>query len=263
MTTRGRKLPAGFWAGSTGVRKSKTKKARTNRKLATVGQVKKLISKSSETKFATARVESNNVHNSAISSADLTPILPRIPQGTDDWQRIGDSIRPTRLTIKGLVSMDRTYATDNKVLLVRIVVLSAKATKNRVATTSLFGTFASELLHPNLDSGTQVKQFVGDQNDLNYPINTDVFIVHYDRIHRLAMVAADGGSLEENPAGFFRWSKTIKLPKRLSYDTGQIDPNNFCPFYGIGYSYADGTSPDSVTTRIISNTDCTLYYKDS
>jgi len=224
---------------------------------------KQVVKGQSETKFATAVLENNIVHNSAISGGDFLPILPRIPQGTDDWNRVGDTIRPTKLVIRGLVSMDRTYANDNKVVLVRIVVLSSKATKNRVATTSLFGTYSGELLHPNLDSGTQVKAFTGDQNDLHYPINTDLFIVHYDKIHRIAMVAADGGSLEENPAGYFRWKKTIKVPAKLTYDVGQVDPNNFCPFYAVGYAYADGTSPDTVTTRILSNTDCTLFYKDS
>lgn len=224
---------------------------------------KQAVKQAAETKFATANLETNIPHNSAIGSADLLPILPRIPQGTDDWQRVGDTIRPTRLTIRGVVSMDRNYSTDNKVVLVRIVVLSAKATKNRTATTSLFGTFASQLLHPNLDGGIQVCGFDGDTNDINYPVNTDAFVVHYDKVHRIAMVAADGGSLEENPAGYFRWKKSIKLPAKLTYDPGQLDPNNFCPFYGIGYAYADGTGPDSVTTRIIANTDCTLYYKDS
>jgi len=261
MTTRGRKLPVGFWKGAgSGKTRRPARKASTRliRKVA-----KQVVRSQSETKFATAVLENNVVHNSAIGSGDFLPILPRIPQGTDDWQRIGDTTRPTKLVIKGLVSMDRTYALDNKVLLVRIVVLSAKATKNRTSTTSLFGTYSGQLLHPNLDSGTQVKSFQGDQNDLHYPINTDNFIVHYDRIHRIAMVAADGGSLEENPAGYFRWSKVIKCPAKLTYDAGSSDPNNFCPFYGIGYAYADGTSPDTVTTRIVSNSDCTLYFKDS
>jgi len=224
---------------------------------------KQVVNGHAETKFATRVVENNIVHNSAISSGDFTDILPRIVQGADDYNRVGDTIRPTKLVIRGLVSMDRTYATDNKVVLVRIVVLSSKATKNLTATTSLFGTYSGELLHPNLDGGPQVKSFAGDQNDLHYPINTDLFIVHYDKVHRIAMVAADGGSLEENPAGYFRWSKTIKLPAKLTYDVGANTPNNFCPFYGIGYAYADGTSPDTVTTRIVSNTDCTLYFKDS
>lgn len=228
---------------------------------------KQVVRSQAETKFATVRLESNVVHNSAISSGDLLPILPRIPTGEDDWQRVGDTIRPTKLVIRGTVSQDRTYANDNKVLLVRIVVLSAKATKNRVATTSLFGTFASELLHPNLTDGstvTQVKAFNGDQNDLHYPINTDAFIVHYDKIHRIACCKGDEDTaVEENPAGFFRWKKSIKLPAKLTYDPQQIDPNNFCPFYAIGYAYADGTGADTVTTRIVSNTDCTLFYKDS
>lgn len=222
---------------------------------------KQVVRSQAETKFATAVVENSVAHNSAIGAGDLLPILPRIPQGTDDWQRVGDTIRPTKLTIRGTVGLDRNYLLDNKIILVRIVVLSSKATKNRVSTTSLFGTYSGELLHPNLDSGTQVKAFNGDLNDIHYPVNSDLFIVHYDKVHRISLIK--DGSVEENPTGMFRWKKSIKLPAKLTYDVSQLDPNNFCPFYGIGYAYTDGTNPDTVATRIIANTDCTLFYKDS
>jgi len=228
---------------------------------------KSVVKGQAETKFASALLENDIVHNSAISSADLLPILPPINSGEEDYQKTGDTIRPTKLVVRGLVSQDRNYANDNRVLLVRIVILSAKATKNQVATTSLFGTYASELLKPNqVQPGpvtVQVKSFQGQQNDLYYPINRDAFIVHYDRVHRIACCqTGDNRSVEENPSGYFSWRKTIKLPKKLTYDTQQNVPNNFCPFYGIGYAYADGTAPDTVTTRIVSNLTSTLYYKD-
>lgn len=223
---------------------------------------KQAVKSQAETKFVTRLVEQNVQHNSQISAGDFQQLLPLVQQGTDDWQRIGDSIRPTSLVVRGILSADNTYTTTNRVLMVRVVIVSAKATKNLTATTSLWTNYANSLLKPNLDSGTQVVPFVGNTEELLYPINTDEFIVHMDKVFKIAPCSNDAGE-EENPASTRMWKKTIKLPKKLTYDTGINSPNNFCPFMGIGYVYADGTGPDVLTTKIISNVTSKLTYKDT
>lgn len=211
-------------------------------------------------------LEDNVVHNSAISAGDMVPIIPAINQGDESYQRQGDKIRPVKLNIKGLISMDRTYASDNKVLLVRVVCFTPKAAKSAAVATPLNSTWANELLRLNFSGGPEVGPFTGDQTELMFPINRDAFIVHYDKTFRIACSAgADPslGAVEENPSSYVRWSKTIKLPKTLTYDAGVNFPNNACPQYALGYSYADGTSPDSITTRLVTNTVSRLYYKDA
>lgn len=223
---------------------------------------KEAVQAQAETKSVMRLVEDNVQHNSQISSGDFQQLMPLVSQGTDDWQRIGDSIRPTSLVVRGMLSADRSYANTNQELLVRVVIVSAKATKNLVATSSLWGTYANILLQPNLDSGLQVTPFIGNQPELLYPINKDEFIVHMDKVFKICPSSSDGG-VEENPAGTRLWKKTIKLPKKLTYDTGINSPNNFCPFMGIGYVYADGTGPDVLTTKIISSVTSRLTYKDT
>lgn len=240
---------------------AKTKRGENTLKKAIRTQVKKAIATEAETKVASRLVEKNVEHNSQISSGDFQQIMPLVSQGTDDYQRTGDAIRPTSLTVRGLLSADNTSTNTNQVLMVRVVIVSAKATKNLTATSSLWGTFANELLQPNLDNGTQVVPFVGNQEELLYPINKDAFIVHMDKVFKISPTANDGGK-EENPASCRTWKKTIKLPKKLTYDTGIDSPNNFCPFMGIGYVYADGTGPDVLTTKIISTVVSRLTYKD-
>lgn len=223
---------------------------------------KAAVKSQAETKFVTRLVEDNVQHNSQISAGDFQQLVPLITQGTDDWQRIGDSIRPTSLVVRGLLSADNTYTTTNRVMLVRVVIVSAKATKNLTATTSLWTNYANTLLQPNLDSGTQVVPFVGNQPELLYPVNRDQFIVHMDKVFKISPCSNDAGE-EENPASTRMWMKKIKLPKKFTYDTGIDSPNNFCPFMGIGYVYADGTGPDVLTTKIISTVTSRLTYKDT
>lgn len=223
---------------------------------------KQAVKQQAETKFVTRLVEDNVQHNSQISAGDFQQILPLVQQGTQDWQRIGDTIRPTSLVVRGMLAPDATYANTNQVLMVRVVIISAKATKNLTATTSLWTNYANTLLRPNLDSGTQVVPFVGNQPELLYPINSDEFIVHMDKVFKIAPASSDN-SEEENPASTRMWKKTIKLPKKLTYDVGIDSPNNFCPFMGIGYVYADGTGPDVLTTKIVSTVTSRLAYKDT
>lgn len=224
---------------------------------------KSVLSRMTETKSVMKVLESNIPHNSAITGADLIPVLPALNQGTDDYERIGDQIRPTGLVVKGLIASNRTYVNTNQVLLVRVVIISPKASSSAGVTVPLLNSYAAELLQPNLSTGTQVAPFNGNQVELQYPINRDSFHVHFDKTFRIAPSKADA-AMEENPAEYRTFTKSIKLPAKLTYDTGVNFPNNFCPIYGLGYAYADGTGPDTLaTTKIISNVTARLTFKDS
>lgn len=224
---------------------------------------KSVLSRMTETKMVTKVLETNIPHNSAITGADLIPVLPSLNQGTDDYERVGDQIRPTRLVVRGLIAANRTYTNTNQVLLVRVVIVSPKASSSAGVTVPLLNSYAAELLQPNLMTGTQVVPFNGNQVELQYPVNRDAFVVHMDKTFRIAPTRADT-SIEQNPDEYRTFTKSIKLPAKLTYDTGVNFPNNFCPIYGLGYAYADGTGPDTLaTTKIISNVTARLSFKDA
>lgn len=238
----------------------KNPRARANAKVATVGKVKRMIGKNMETKFVTRDLEINTTHNSQISGPDMLPIIPTVNQGTDDWQRVGDTIRPTKLTIRGVISMDRTNVSSNQVLLVRVLVLEPRNAKTYAVSVPQYATYANALLKPNQQTGTPTVPFVGNTYELNYKPNLDLFKVLYDKVFRIAPTA-DG--VEQNPNSVVRWSKNLKIPKVFNYIDGTNLPVNSNPFYCLGYVYADGTGPDVLTTKIITQTQATLHYKDA
>lgn len=225
-----------------------------------------VINRRSETKFISTKVQVNVLHNSGIAFADVSRVLPRVPQGEQEWERLGDSIKPSSLIVRGLVSMNRTAAVDNRVLLVRVCLLSAKNLKCFTDFTS--GNLPiNRLLRVNDETGTETIAYTGDPNDVNYKINKELFTVHMDKTYRIASIQSPAptipGSLEQNPDSYFRFQKTIECPATLKYDDSKgTDPTNFAPFFVIGYSFADGTGPDTVGTRIIANVTSTLSYKD-
>lgn len=237
-----------------------TRKARTNAKVATVGIVKRMLGKTMETKFVTRNLETNVSHNSQISAPDMLPIVPTMAQGTDDYQRVGDTIRPTKLNIRGIISMDRTFISSNQVLLVRVLILEPRDAKTYAVSVPQYPNYALNLLKPNLQTGTPTLPFVGNTVELDYKPNLELFKVLYDKVFKIAPTA-DG--VEQNPNSVIRWSKNLKLPKVLNYTDGSNLPVNYNPFFCLGYVYADGTGPDVVNTKIITQTDATLYYKDA
>lgn len=247
------------------VRTGVKRRARVNRRVATVGVVKRLLKRNAETKYASSYVEANVLHNSAIGSGDITRLVPSIVQGTNDNQRVGDSIKPLSLTVKGIVSMNSNYCDTNQVLLVRVLMLSAKNAKSWSLISATSASIASGLLAPNFEGGPLTQAFTGNTIELYQPVDTDMYNVHYDKVFRIAPSSAsleDAGK-EENPASFFRIWKKIKCPATLKYDDGQAQPNNFAPFFCLGYAYADGQGADVVNTKIISNVISTLTYKDA
>jgi len=107
--------------------------------------------------------------------------------------------------------------------------------------------------------------FSGNTMDLNTPINTELFRVYMDKTVKLTASLVTGGGREAMPLYSARWSKLIKtMPTSFTYDAGNGDwANNFAPFLAIGYAYSDGSTPDTVTTKLVSNVLSVLDYEDS
>lgn len=222
-----------------------------------------MIARQSENKAIGWNVEANVQHNSAIGAADCEPLVQQIAQGTTSQTRQGDRVKPKSLKVSGVVSFNNDDCTTSQNIYVRVVIAAQKNIKvgNDVAAGSVD---TAHLLRPALAGGAEVA-FSGTTMNLNYPINRDLFRVYYDRTFKLASGVVTGGSVETQPLYSKRWSYRFKqLPASLTYDAGNGDwANNFAPFVAIGYAFSDGSSPDTVTTRIISNTYSLLEFEDA
>lgn len=219
-----------------------------------------------ENKRVGYQAETAVAHNSAISGADCEPLIPEIVPINDNstqsttTMRIGDKIRPKSLLVRGIVSLKASNANSTaQDIYVRVILAAQKSIK--VGSQVLAGSVdANRLLKPGFDTADQV-QFTGQTEELNYPVNTDAFRVYYDKIFKLH------GPTDTSafPVYSRRWSYRFKnLPAQLTFDDGNGDwPNNFAPFVAVGYAYPDGTSPDTVTTKIISTTTSFLEFEDA
>lgn len=220
-----------------------------------------MINKDTENKRRGFLVEDGVTHNSAISDADVVPLLGSIPQGTTSLTRLGDRVKPKSLTVRGIIGLNPEYNPDNLPLLVSVYILQCKDKKTNTLVAA--GAGMAYLLRPNI-GGTEQVPFNGNTIESTYPVNDDKFKVLFQKKYRLAP-----GTIAMGPREFdhIRFSKTIKssqMPASLTWDEGTGDDcNNFAPFLVIGYSYVDGRAPDTVGRRLITHISSEFNFEDA
>lgn len=227
--------------------------------------VKAQIARETENKQVGWVVELNTNHNSPIGAADCVPIVQQIATGTTAQSRIGDRIKPKSLRVKGLLSFAPDNCTTSQNVYARVLVLAQKNIKVGSGV-SAGGVDVGHLLKTSL-AALPESGFGGNTIDLNCPVNTELFRVYMDKTIKFAVSTTTAGGVEAMPLYSARWSKTFKkgtLPTGFTYDSGNGDwANNFAPFVAIGYAYSDGTAPDVLTTKLVSNIFSVLDYEDA
>ena len=234
--------------------------------------VKRAIGRVAENKFCGN--ETTQAFNYRISSAsECYPILPTIGQGTDDYQRVGDSITPKYLTVKGAIQWDSTFLSGAGGSLpefvppttIRVMILSQKNIKTQA---QLSSADVAHLLKDNIGIGN-ARAYSGLSWDNMAPINKDLFKVHMDRKFKMqwqTQSPTTGSSVWSFQTGnnlTRTFSIRIKCPARLTFDdTNGNSPNNFCPFICLGAVADDGSSPFIVDTPIRMKYQSVLYYED-
>lgn len=237
---------------------------RDSQKAQTLALVKRLLSKDQENKLIGYTVENAVLHNSAISSADCEPLIPEITQGTDSFNRIGDKIKPKSLVVKGTLALNESSITGGLThvpLQVRVMILAQKDIK--VGSQVLGGGVDTvHLLEPNIAVANEVDYSGTTLNHL-FSVNTDLFKVYYDKTFTLCGSTSEG--TEAMTKFCANWSYRFKsLPATMHFDNGNGDwVNNFAPFLAIGYSYPDGSSPDTVSRRLVSTAFSQLEFEDA
>lgn len=232
------------------VKRRRVRKAKANKKLATVGLVKKLIARNAETKLV--GITHSAQHNNRINTpGDAYPLLPPLSQGTGDNDRIGNRITP-----KGLLVTVNVYLNDaantppQTILLPRILCLRDKINNDSAG-------LAVDFSHL-LDHGQGEHAFNGNLYDYRSPINRDAFIVLKDIKTILCM-----GSAEMNNMYIRTFKFWIKCPKTLEYNDGQTYPTNFAPFICMGFAEGNGAVPTDGYLGVVMDHTSTLYYEDA
>lgn len=212
--------------------------------------------------------------NSGIDSVgDVQQIIPNMSNGTEDNQRVGQTVRSKSLNIRGYIKLNVNEVTDSTKLpsvVARLMVVSMKTAPNFTEVQA-----QAPKLGVLLKKGGTTTTFSGLLSDIYAPINTDVFTVHHDKKFYLnqSYVNAQGAAPPStilaqdirNTVKFFNLSVKCKN-KILKYDnnvSSDLLPTNFAPFLILGYAYLDGSSADTLSTNLGLQYISTLNYEDA
>lgn len=234
--------------------------------LVTVPMMKRFVGRGRENKMVSRFVMNNETFESPVTA--IYPIIPQISQGTQDFQRIGETVQPKGLYFKMQLGLDSDAQIDNRPLAARVMVVSLKTVKNEQFLTSAFTSASARLLKYNDPVSGIIELPYGTQPYSNLPpINKDLFNVHMDKRVVLSPGHTSGGNSVEQLTKAQRFvSCKLKLPT-LHFDS-QVPAwgnyaTNSCPFVIIGWEYTDGAAGETILPRLIANAWSFLYYEDA
>jgi len=195
--------------------------------------------------------------------------LPAIARGTNEGDRIGNTIKPLSLKVKGYLfykpaAASGNYNSDQSRVAVRMMVLQPKqfSSNTNASSTSWYGQVLQK-------QNTTVAP-TGKISDLMAPINKDVFKVWYDKIYymsttEVAQATAVGYYMIENKDATKFFNLDIKLPKTLTYDDSNssgTQPINCSPQILMTWCYMNGANAGTTQECGIMY-DSVLTYEDS
>jgi len=224
-----------------------------------------------ETKFVNANGLSNVPFNSGISSSTLEfySLIPSITRGSGSWQLLDNSLVPLSITTHFHIALSNVARSQN--LVVDLFLLENKNIKTFPA---LAGSTVRIL---KTGQATETQNYNGLIQDSSLPIQTNDFKVLKHYKFQLASNVGNAnsdvisGNSPNLPGGlsYKRITYTYKNVARnkLMYtpdgSTGPIYPNNTAPFWCLGYSKVDGSSPDITQQNVTVTTTCQMTYKDA
>lgn len=234
--------------------KPKRKPIKIKRKTATTKSIKSIVNdavkktlmKKSDTKNAVTELNGLNFNSTISGLSDLIEVIPSITQGTDDNDRIGNSIIPTYTKITGYctAAFDANFPTALGPLDVQMFILRNKNQRDSNSR-SVFTDLNI------IKRGIAKFQFDGTFASTCSPINTEDFQVLMKRSFKLTPIPFGSSTVQSismilpnnpnNGGQVYKFSHTIDWAKcgvtKFIYDAATTQfPNNENIFFCLGYA---------------------------
>lgn len=202
-------------------------------------------------------------------TGELYACIPRLTQGTDDYQRVGNQVMPVSCHVDLILQATTNDNAQSVDKFAHVFVLQATAVKSldnlsAVPITQLFENGAGGYI--GADGTTNMSQ---------YPLNRQAFKVIAHRRVRLykpfgqqnnALAPTAGGTngTIAGCTGNRRLRIKVPLPKKLKYDVAsQSYPINSAPFLCIAWERNDYDGDNNQLTSMYAQARCHLRFKDA
>jgi len=232
--------------------------------------IKSYINKQSETKY----VADTTIQNSVVGQAAATPaaffkLIPRLAQGVQENQRVGDRVKPTSIINRFIFNFDSSVQNNQDVVvnlwLVRVKGAQTPLTVNAITPGNFLKVGNGGNTDPVDPNQPNMLQLVS-----TYPLNTDQFTLlkHYRfRMRRgIGQATNTNTAAEVAPTGVARneMYKSItykcKGPVFKYNSNADLLPQNFYPVCLVYATNADGSAYGDTIRMSISSQ---MFFKDS
>lgn len=272
----GRRIAAGLHRLK--VRQTQAMRRRAPRKMSSFARrVMRVVNRREETKYVANAYDAAGGQLPTLWYAvgninavgDFNPALPKLTQGTDDYQRIGAKIQPVSVAVSLKIGLNPLDLSANS--LIGVIYYGTSKTEKTWQNNNPLQTANI------LDNGDGTNtSFGGTRFDLTKPL--DKKLVSARRItFRLSKTAgiqnSDNGVATTVPGNFSTSNglseKTFMLrfraPKSLMYQINTSTyPSNYAPWYAIGFCHADGSALTLSDANLVNvNAKCHMYFKDA
>jgi len=255
---------------------NRAKMARPSRNLQQ--EIKKVVLGTQETKFVTdypwnSQTASDlyaatNFSSGITSTNELYALIPRVNVGSDDHQRIGNSISPVALYNTTTVYLPYSEARTAMSVFVDVYYLESKTIKSQVSNNDIPTSF---LL--NAGDGTNVP-YDGTAQTADCPVNKAAFKVLKHKRVKLQLSTGDPNQVLSNGIAngvtttcYYeaRWKLKIPLPTKLVYMNESVNyPSNVYPFMCLGFHAIDANGDTApLNPRVFCRSQSQMYYKDA
>lgn len=222
-----------------------------------------------ETKYVQNEFNAISFNGAIASGTECYSCYPTLGPGTGTYQRVGLDVTPIRVQNNWIISLNSVSRSVNV-----MVDLFLLIDKNNRYFPQIPAAGAPLFLRTGNASGPgNTQQYNGTNTDSMKMINKERYtLLKHFRFQLVSNVGqANGDTTTGNAPNVAQSScKTLEYivdtPKQLRYQPGQSSPdypNGHAPFWCLGYSKVDGTSPDTVNTSITVSHITQMLYKDA
>lgn len=250
-------------------RPRRAKKTRSNMSKTVKAIVKKEIARSNENKIVTQNGVANTLPGNtyaefvlpnANNGNQFRGLLPRMADGPEANQRVGNSITPKVLKVRGLLFFNGTVP-ESYDYTVRMMVLTHKSQKNQDDLTAVGTTYSGTVLWNSIGTSAGPTPYQGCDPYYNtLPINRRAWNVLSDKKYHLRKGPAVGsGGIPSQEETFMSPSRSVpfelvltqkQLPAKLLYQSANADiPTNYAPILVMGWTDNTGNITVGNTTH--------------
>lgn len=231
--------------------------------------VKRVVHKEQETKMCPLLTiaDAVNIPGAGLTSGGLgvlSQIVPVVSQGTTEITRIGNKIRPVRLSVRYTITALPTTVAGGinpfrgLPFFVKVIVYRHRYNRGDSSPDAL------------MEAGTTSATLGSSVDTYFRPYNREEYEIAYSKIHKMAAARhldTTFGLIEPNSQPISMPSFVVrkfncKMPKVLTFNDANTQPTNSNWYIGFALCNVDGSAITGSQTRATVNCESYLYFQD-